>query len=145
MGESVTFTPPKYHHPSGGCHNRGTSLLHRKISATRRSGVRSGCWLALPEGPGVGCRGWWSHQRNNGVWDYQKLNMEAENDGFPIAVSFSIGWFSGSMLNFRGGAEYQWVSGLLGPGVGCWTLHDGFWISGPWPWLSKFYCWRRLL
>ena len=31
-----------------------------------------------------------------------KFNMEPENDGFPIGISFSRGWFSGSMFNFRG-------------------------------------------
>ena len=31
-----------------------------------------------------------------------KLNMQPENDGFSIWISFSRGWFSGSMLNFRG-------------------------------------------
>ena len=32
----------------------------------------------------------------------QKFNMEPENDGFQKGSSFSGGWFSGSMLHFRG-------------------------------------------
>ena len=35
-------------------------------------------------------------------WTPWKINMEPENDGFGRWFSFSIGWFVGSMLIFRG-------------------------------------------
>ena len=48
--------------------------------------------------------------------------MEPKNDGFPNRISFGTGWFSGSMLNFRGGKQWriQWrVWGCAGGRYRC--------------------------
>ena len=103
--KKLTYTQPKcrYTFSESFLEIGKVSLEDSLKEGVEHNHLEVGGPLDRPDLPGG--RELWSEEKSTNqqpTTTLLKLNMEPENDGFQKESPFPGGWFSGSMLNFRG-------------------------------------------